>query len=269
MFGRPRPVLRSKVLRYCGYVEPAGSGATRVQLASGVVGLVIGFGAPVDVAYPCHPKGNSTAQVASFVAGLHSVYAVVESPEPQHGVQIDLTPLGAHMLLGVPMDALADRVVELDSVLGRFAARLAERLHEAASWQARFEVLDATFASRLAGAREPSPTITWAWRRLTETSGRLGIAALADELGASRQYLVTHFREEIGVTPKLLARILRFQNAVSLLEADKEASLARIAQSSGYHDQAHLNRDFRQFAGSTPTEFLARPMPDGTGLTRD
>jgi len=210
-------------LRYCGYFEPPGSGATRVQLASGVVGLVIGFGAPVDVAYPCHPKGNSTAQVASFVAGLHSVYAVVESPEPQHGVQVDLTPLGAHMLLGMPWLIASSSSTRCS---GGSPLAWPERLHEAASWQARFEVLDATFASRLAGAREPSPTITWAGRRLTETSGRLGIAALADELGASRQYLVTRFREEIGVTPKLLARILRFQNAVSLLEADKEASLA-------------------------------------------
>jgi len=268
VFGRPCPALRSKVLRYCGYVEPAGGGATRVQLSSGVVGLVVGFGSPVRVAYPCHPAGGSTARVTSFVAGLHSVYAVVESPERQRGVQVDLTPLGAHMLLGVPMGALADRVVELEAVLGRFGARLAERLHEADNWQARFEVLDATLARRLAGAREPSPAISWAWRRLTETDGRLGIGALADELGASRQYLITRFREEIGVAPKLLARILRFQHGVSLLEADEEVSLARVAHVSGYHDQAHLNRDFRQFAGSTPTEFLARRMPDGTGVTR-
>jgi len=109
VFGRPCPALRSKVLRYCGYVEPAGGGATRVQLSSGVVALVVGFGSPVRVAYPCHPAGGSTARVTSFVAGLHSVYAVVESPGRQHGVQVDLTPLGAHMLLGVPMGALGVR----------------------------------------------------------------------------------------------------------------------------------------------------------------
>jgi AraC-like DNA-binding protein len=250
---------------YCGYFESAVGLTPRVELSSGVVGLIVGFGPPVGIAYPRHRSG-STARVTSFVAGLHDSYAVAELTGWQHGVQIDLTPIGAHMLLGVPMDSIANRVVELEHVLGRFAARLAEQLYETASWPARFDVLDAAIASRLAAAREPSPAISWAWRRLNKTGGRLGIGALADELGSSRQYLVTKFREEVGLPPKTVARILRFQRAIQLLEREDEARLMRVAHECGYYDQAHFNRDFRNFAGSTPSEFLARRLPDRGGV---
>jgi AraC-like DNA-binding protein len=237
----------------------------RVEFSSGSVGLIVGLGPAVGIAFPGHRSG-SPVRVTSFVAGLHDSYAVAESSGWQHGVQIDVTPIGAYMLLGVPMHSLANRVVELEQVLGSFAARLAEQLYETAGWRARFDVLDAAIASRLAAAREPSPAISWAWRRLTETGGRLGIGALADELGSSRQYLVARFREEVGLPPKTLARILRFQRAVHLLEHGDETRLMRVAHECGYYDQAHFNRDFREFAGSTPREFLARRLPDGAGV---
>lgn len=256
------PVLRTYVRGYCGYFESARSLTSRVELPSGSVGLIVGLGPAVEVAYPGHRPG-STARVTSFVAGLHDSYAVATATGWQQGVQIELTPVGAHMLLGVSMESLANRVVELDQVLGRFAARLAEQLYEAAGWPARFDVLDVVIASRLAAVRPPAPAITWALRRLTETGGLVGIGALAEELGSSRQYLAAGFREQVGLPPKTLARILRFQRVTRLLEREGEVGLAQVADECGYYDQAHLNRDFRAFAGRTPSQFLARRLPDG------
>lgn len=265
VLGNPCAALRAYVRGYCGYFESAAGLTSRVEPSSSTVGLIVGFGPPVGIAYPSHRCG-STARVTSFVAGLHDSYAVAESTGWQQGVQIELTPIGAHMLLGVPMDSLANCVIELEQILGRFAARLAEQLYETASWQGRFDLLDGAIAGRLADAREPSPAVGWAWRRLTETDGRLSIGALAGELGSSRQYLATRFREEVGLPPKTLARILRFQRAIRLLERDDEARLTRVAHECGYHDQSHFNRDFRAFAGATPSEFRARRLPDGAGV---
>ncbi len=266
MVRRPScPVLRTYVRGYCGYGESATAVASRVELPSGSVGLIVGLGSAIEVAYPGQRPG-STARVTSFVAGLHDSYAVAKPTGWQQGVQIELTPVGAHMLLGVPMDSLANRVVELDQVLGHFAGRLAEQLHETASWPARFDLLDELITSRLATARPPAPKIAWALRRLIDTGGLLGIGALADELGSSRQYLAAGFREQIGLPPKTLARILRFQRVTRLLEGEGEAAIAQIADECGYYDQAHFNRDFRAFAGRTPSQFLAQLMPDGAGV---
>ena len=62
------------------------------------------------------------------------------------------------MLFGLPMRELANRVVELEDVLGPEGARLPERLHEASGWPARFAILDQLFVDRLARARPPRPT---------------------------------------------------------------------------------------------------------------
>jgi AraC-like DNA-binding protein len=93
------------------------------------------------------------------------------------------------------------------------------------------------------------------------------VEALAAEIGCSRRHLDTGFREQVGLTPKLLGRILRFQHAVAL--SGTGPGWAEIAQRCGYYDQAHLIRDFNQFAGSSPGDFARRQLPDGGGVVGD
>ena len=128
----------------------------------------------------------------------------------------------------------------------------------------RSRYLDALFLARLDDALSPVPSITRALARLRASEGRVPIGALAGELGCSPRHLNRHFRDQVGVTPKLFARILRFQHAIALI--DREPSWASIAQHAGYYDQAHLVRDFQQFAGASPTEFTRLRLPDGGGV---
>lgn len=94
------------------------------------------------------------------------------------------------------------------------------------------------------------------WERLRQTSGRLGVGQLVDEVGCSHRHLVARFREQVGLAPKAVARVLRFQASLRLLERGGR-SLADVAASAGYYDQAHLHREFRDFAGCTPSALLA------------
>ena len=89
------------------------------------------------------------------------------------------------------------------------------------------------------------------------------IERLRRELGCSRRHLSARFREEIGLTPKAFARILRFQRTVGLL--DGGADLAGVALACGFADQPHFTREFRALAGRTPTEFLAARLAQGAG----
>ncbi|HUF02533.1 MAG TPA: helix-turn-helix domain-containing protein, partial [Gaiellaceae bacterium] len=79
----------------------------------------------------------------------------------------------------------------------------------------------------------------------------------------SRRHLVARFREHIGLPPKTVARILRFGRAVELMRRRTDLALAELAFECGYYDQAHLNRDFRAFAETTPTQLARRIVPDG------
>jgi AraC-like DNA-binding protein len=198
----------------------------------------------------------------SFVAGLHDTWTLVESTGCSHCLQIDFTPSGASRFLGLPIAELAGQVVELTDILGREAALLVEQLQEIPDWGSRFRLLDRFLARRM--TRSPAPWLVsdHVWMRLDCHKEGIGIAGIADEIGFSHKHLISRFRETFGMTPKTVARLLRFEKAVSLIET-KTSTLADIAVDCGYYDQAHFHRDFRQFAGCTPTALRDRMVPEG------
>jgi AraC-like DNA-binding protein len=258
MIRRAAPeALRPHVLGYLGYHERTPRPFRRLEVPSGEVHVILSFG----------PEVRCPAPVRSFVAAPHSQHAVVDSDGEQHGVEMRLTPLGTHMLLGIPMYELADRVVPIEDVLGRAGAELPERLADAATWPERFALLDRLLTRRLAEARAPSAEVEHSWFRLVQTNGGASVEALAEEVGWSRRHLFARFREHTGLPPKVFARILRFQRAATLMAAPDGPSLCEIALDCGYYDQAHLNRDFRAFAGRTPTELMAARLPKGGGYS--
>ena len=177
---------------------------------------------------------------------------------------MNLTPIGANLVLGVAMHELAYRSVELSDVLGTCANELITRLHDAYSWKECFALIDGFLLRRLASAPTLPDDMLREWSRLAESAGRVRIGVLAAELGRSQRYLIERFRDLVGVPPKTIARILRFDRAANiLLRSRGEVRLAELAYECGYHDQAHFNREFRALAGGTPTDFLLRRLADG------
>jgi AraC-like DNA-binding protein len=248
----PGPALRGVVRRYCGYRERTAPLARR-EVANAEAVLIVSFGPRIAV------DGRT---YTSFAAGVSDAAVLTRHDGTQDGVQIDLDPLAAGRLLGVPMRELANAVVALEDLLGPAAARLAERLQDAPSWPARFALLDAALTMRLAAAPAPPPAVAHAYARLAAAD--LTVASLAQELGCSRRHLSAQFCRHVGLPPKRLARILRFRRVADGLRARRP--LADLAYEYGYADQPHLNRDFRAFAGVTPTEFAAGLLPEGAGV---
>jgi AraC-like DNA-binding protein len=157
--------------------------------------------------------------------------------------------------------------VALEDLFGVAGWRLAERLHDLSGWDRRFDAIEAFLLERAADGPRPSPAVAWTLARLRATAGRARIESLAAELGCSRRYIHASFREQVGIPPKTLARLLRFEDVCHRID-DEPARWADIAHNAGYCDQSHLNRDFRELAGTTPTDFLARRIPGG-GLIGD
>ena len=92
--------------------------------------------------------------------------------------------------------------------------------------------------------------------RARTCAGRVSVAELACAVGLSTRQLERAFRERVGLGPKTFLRLVRFQRALALLRRPG-ASLAAIAARCGYFDQAHLVRDFREFAHESPGRFRA------------
>jgi len=253
----PHPALRGNVLGYCGYAEDTRAPLRRREVAAPAVTVIFSFGPSITV---------DGRRYTSFAAGVDEAFSDTEHSGHQRGLEVKLSPLAVRPLLGVSPPELAGRVVELDALLGRSADELCERLATAAGWDERFAVLDGVLGARLAAQHHAPRDVVHAWRRLAAAHGGVSIAGLAGELGWSRRYFGERFRQHVGLAPKPAARMLRFRRAMELLERDDGARLAEIAQDCGYYDQAHLNRDFRGFAGSSPSDHLGRRLPDGAGV---
>lgn len=259
--GRPAPALQPLIARYVGYRFEGFAPGFHQGLPSRYMTVIISLDAPVDLRAMPDP-GQRPGSFMTTVGGLHAVPATIGHEGTQIGISVDLAPLGARRLFGLPAGALGSTVVELGDLLGSRAAELVDRLVDADGWANRFAILDNVLVRSLAEASRPAPEVVRAWKRLVTSGGAVEIGRLAEEVAWSRRHLSQRFQAELGLSPKVAARVLRFDRAVRLLRRPQRPSLAEVAVACGYADQAHLNRDWRRLAGCTPTRWLAEELPN-------
>ncbi|MEZ5906754.1 MAG: helix-turn-helix domain-containing protein [Geminicoccaceae bacterium] len=258
MLARRRPALQLRhwLIGYQGYLETGGRPVRRRELPVTVIPLVLNLGPP----FLACEGGRAKPLPAAFTAGLWQAPAVVGSTGTAHCLQVDMTPLAARALLGVPMAELTDRIADLDDLSRGWAPELLDRLAGIADWPARFDLLDATFTARLAASPPASPLVARALARLPLRPVR----AIAQELDTSRTRLHRLFLDQVGLPPRTVGRLLRFERAMDRLRDGWP--LAEVAAASGYYDQPHFNREVQSFAGETPTALRRRMLADGTGV---
>jgi AraC-like DNA-binding protein len=265
----PMPRLRPFVGHYIGYRYVGFTPGVHAGLPSRHLTIVVSLGAPLDIVAMPHPAQRPD-RMGALVGGLHVAPAMIRHDGNQYGVQLQLTPLGARALSGMPAGELASAVVPLDAVLGIRTPELVDCLATARTWADRFAALDRFLSAQL---REPGairPEVGFAWQRLLDSRGAARVGTLAVETGWSRRHLTEQFRIEFGLPPKALAKVLRFERAKAMLVRPVRPALARVAAECGYADQAHLARDWRELAGSSPSVWLeAEVLPfvqDGPSL---
>lgn len=246
----PEPTLRGAVIGYEGFRHDE-AGALMREHPSALVPIIIDFAGGWQVASPADAYRPQTRR--GFVAGLHDGTALVRALGPTRGVQVNLTPLGARRLLGVPMHELVNRTFLIRDVIGPEIDLLTERLAEAPGWPERFALVDAAIRRRLERAASLLPEVEWAWSRLERSGGAVSVGRLGEQLDWSRKRMAAAFRDQIGLTPKAAARILRFGALANRLRSPADQGWADLAAELGYYDQAHLVREVRALAGITPT----------------
>ncbi|MGW1198386.1 helix-turn-helix domain-containing protein [Streptomyces sp. NPDC002536] len=252
-FRAPHPMLAGHVLGYTGQSFSLAQPQVRRVTALAAVMLLIDFEPPVRHLVTDTP-GLQQSLPLSPVSGLSDHPLFIRQSGREYGLVALLTPLGARALFGFPLWELARRSVHFTDLLGPDGRRLTEQLAEAPGWPARFRILDDFLLARIAAGPELPPQVHQAWRRLTGTAAG-PISVLADEVGWSRQHLNVRFRQEVGLSPKTVARITRLQRVMSLMRRTRPPSWAEAAATCGYTDQSHLNRDFRLLTGCTPAGF--------------
>ncbi|MFG2112286.1 helix-turn-helix domain-containing protein [Streptomyces sp. NPDC048718] len=130
--------------------------------------------------------------------------------------------------------------------------------HPAPGWDERFALLDESLLAWTADAAPEhtvAPAVLEAWRLLHQAQGHMRIREVADRTGWSLRHLESRFREQIGLSPKRLARVPRLRHAVEEPTAGRGA--ADTATVCGFYDQSPLGREFRELAGMPPGRWPA------------
>ena len=216
---------------YDGYV--AGHAQERL-LPTGSMNLIVGL----------------RDETALFV-GAYSEPGLLETSSAISVIGAYFHPGGAFPFLTLPADELHNLDVNLDDIWPPAEAReLRERLF-AAPLEKKIAVLERALIERL--RRPRNPFVDFA---LGEFRRALPVKAVADRIGVSQRTFIQTFAREVGMTPKLFCRVKRFQRALRMVHGRADVDWSEVALACGYFDQPHLNRDFREFSGLTPSRYL-------------
>jgi len=246
---RPHPALRDRVGAYWFLRGDARSAGTAEP--------VVPDGRPEIVFHLADPfrrvdgESAATQPRAIFAAQIDRPLRL----EPCGAIDlvgIRFLPFGAAAFVGAPLDRLLNATPALADVAPRLARALEAALLAAPpSPEGRARSLDAALLA--AGAPRRDPRVRAAVERAGRELGRVSIDDLAREAAVSGRQLERLFLRDVGLAPKRFARIVRFQAA---LRASGTAPWAAIAHDLGYSDQAHLVREFTEFAGAPPAAFF-------------
>lgn len=243
-------------------------------LPSGAAHLVVRLGGrPIRIfSGPDDRLGNDLSRC--LIGGARASSYAKRVDESSASVGAVLRPGATHSLFRAAAGDFANRHTSLEDVWPAAAvAELRERLTEAAGLERRLSIWEYFLMCRLPGEMGLDPMIA---HMLSGLNRGMVIGDLVTDIGLSHRYLAASFVQAVGLTPKLYQRVRRFNRVLGHLHQRSETPLADLAARLGYADQAHLNRDFREFAGLSPGDYrraapaAARhvPLPNEPALVR-
>lgn len=213
-------------------------------------------------------RARSSAARGTFV-GPHSQHWVLDTSEEASVVGVHFKIGGAFPFFGAPAGDLHNVRTSLEALWGSASASVIERVLSACTPEAKFDVLEAELLRR-ARTLERSPAVAFAVRQLSSFAPAAAVSTVTSAVGMCERRFRDRFQSEVGMAPKLFARVQRFQAVIGTVHALEDVDWAGVALECGYFDQAHFIHDFRAFSGFTPAEYFALksehrnhvPLPD-------
>lgn len=231
-------------------------------LPDGCVELILNFGDR----FLQHVDGERRRQPRNFIVGQMTGPILISASGVVRLLGIRFQPGGTRPFVDLPANEITDRVVALECLSSEFERELLQVSGRAVNLDEKIAALDAYLISRLKDVEFDSSLLRLA-ASIIDRRGLVSVDQLASSAGVSSRQLERRFLQEVGLGPKLLARIVRFQQVFRAVDQLNPA-WAEVAIECGYYDQAHLIRDFNQFAQQTPGVLFASQSALTESFTR-
>lgn len=257
-FGRiPAPPLDTFIERiwYCS--DTPSHARERVLPGGGTLGLAINLvEAELQIYDPENP-GAVRAHGGALVSGAATRSYLYDPRQRASVLGVHFRPGGAFPFLGISPSEIVDSHVPLEDLWGSGAQLLREQLLETGSPRERLRLVEAALLRRLRQARPGHPAVRAAVVALRDGGKGARVAEVAVAVGLSRRRFIEVFEREVGLTPKLYARLQRFHVVKQRIATlGGPLSWATFAVECGYFDQSHMLRDFVEFSSMSPASYL-------------
>lgn len=249
-----RPFVRS-VLWYSGY---SGTSSYERLLPDGLCQLIL----PLDP-QPRQLVSCSSATISkwntAYLCGLQTEAITYVSEQQASTLCIQLEPVGLAKLLQIPANECINQQIDLSLFLHDELRCLQDQLRE---WTDGNQIVRHTLrvlSQWMTSNWEPDEMVCWIQRQLMLPNIKL--KDVAKQVGCSQKQLIYRFQRQIGVTPKLYQRLMRFNHSLSYLHTASKPNLQDLVFDLGYYDQAHFSNDFKVFAKLSPRQYLQHSTP--------
>jgi AraC-like DNA-binding protein len=202
--------------------------------------------------------GEWEKQPRSFIVGELTRFILLQPMGAVATMGVRFRPGGAYRFLPLPVHTITDGFVATGDIWGSAGELLEEAVLEARSDSVRQQRIEAFLLSRLI-CSQPRPQFDAAVGALMRSRGQVRVHRIAALIGSSPRQMEREFHAHAGLSPKALARVIRFQNLLSLVGENTLRQWSNIALDGGYADQSHMVREFRELSGQSPTERQASP----------
>ncbi len=257
-FYKPKPPLSKFVDNFWLYEVHEAERKTERILPTGALELVINLRQNELRFYDAEHPENCSCFSGAVVSGAHGRCLAPDTAEETFVIGVHFKPGGAFPFLGLPAGDLADTHVDLETLWGPSAGRLRELLCEARTPAERFQLLQEALLSRLCHGVEQHYAVSAALEMFGKNQAGPTVREAAKYLGLSQRRFIQVFKAEVGMTPKLFSRIQRFQQTRTFIQQNPSPNWASLALELGYFDQSHFIREFLEFSGLSPTDYLNR-----------
>jgi hypothetical protein len=207
-------------------------------------------------------KPNGTFKNA-WVSGMHAQHINISAVKNSEMLVVQFKPMGAYPFFGVPISTLNDKVQQAELFFGEQVREIRNEIVQKENVKDKFKIIETWFLQMLDESKTAPQELVEVLSKLQNQPFSKHNELLKD-YPKTQKHLIQQFKKYCGLTPKAMHRIFRFNKLLEIINHKKEIIWTDIVYETGYADQSHFIKDFRNFCGFNPSIYIKNGYNEST-----